>query len=122
MVLNPKAQVEHILCDGHLTGSLYALGLKNAAQGELEKAAGVETSIGYDLIREKHLLFFRLYRRGSGLSLFAKFCSAGNDALNFLKRMRNLQESENLRVLFISNLIGLRWLLSHSATNTMNAV
>jgi len=121
MVLNPKAQVEHIFCEGHLTGSLYALFLKNAALGELEKTAGVETS-GYDFIRESNLFFFRLYRRGSGLSLFAKFCSVATDALYFLKRTRSLQESENLRVLFISNLIGLRWLLSDSATNKMNAV
>ena len=113
MVLNSKAQVEHIFGDGHLTGSLYALGLKNAAQEELEKT-GVETSVGYDLLRERHLFFFRLYRRGSGLSLFAKFCSAGNEALDFLKRMKNLREFENLRVLLISNLIGLRWLLSQS--------
>ena len=114
MVLNPRAQVEHILCGRHLTGSLYALGLKDAGQGELEKTAGVDTSVGYDLLREKHLFFFRLYRRGSGLSLFAKFCSAGNDALDFLKRMKNPGESESLRVLLVSNLIGLRWLLSQS--------
>lgn len=121
MVLNPKAQVEHIFCDGHLTGSLYALGLKNAVPAELGKTAGVEKS-GYDMIMEKYLFFFRLYRRGSGLSLVARFCSVLNDALVFLKSIRSLQESENLKVLFIANLIGLRWLLSDSATNVVHAV
>lgn len=116
MVLNPKAQVKHILCDGHLTGSLFTLGLKNTVPSELEKTERVEKS-GYGIIGERYLFFFRLYRRGSGLSLFAKFCSVVNDALCFFKSMRSLQESKDLRSLFISNLIGLRWLLSESATN-----
>jgi len=111
MVLNPKAQVQHIYCEGHLTGSLYALSLKNAVPRELRKMAEVEKT-GYELLRENHLFFFRLYRRGSGLSLFGKFCSVANDALSSLKGMRSLGEFENLRVLFISNLVGLRWLLS----------
>jgi len=122
MVLNTKARVEHILLDGHLTGGLYANFVKNAAPGELEKPADVEKAraIGYDHIREEHLYFFRLYRRGSGLSLFAKFCSVANDALYFFKTVRSLRESKNLRVLFVSNLIGLSWLLSgaHGARNS----
>lgn len=111
MVLNPKAQVQHIFTKGHLTGSLYALGLKNPVSSELRKNAETEKA-GYELLKENHLFFFRLYHRGNGLSLLDKSCSAVNYALGSLRNMRSLEEFQNLKVLFVSNLIGLRWLLS----------
>jgi len=113
MVLNSKAQVQHLISGGHLTGSLYASGLKSVVPTELQKIPESE-NVGYELLRESHLFFFRLYRRGSGLSLLAKFCSVGNEALGSLMGLKSLREFRSLRVLFISNLAGLSWLLSGS--------
>lgn len=111
MVLNSKAQVQHIFSREHLTGSLYASGLKNAVPNQSRETTETE-KIGYELLRETHLFFYRLYQRGSGLSLFSKFCSIVNDSLSSLRDVRSLRGFGSFRVLLISNLVGMIWLLS----------
>jgi glycosyltransferase involved in cell wall biosynthesis len=113
MVLNPEAKVQHIFTGEHLTGDLYVQGLKNAALFKPQETENDEKP-NLDNVREMHLFFFRLYSRGSGLSLISKFCSVMVDTLFALKSLRKHREFENLRVLYASNVLGLRWLLSGS--------
>jgi glycosyltransferase involved in cell wall biosynthesis len=111
MVLNPKARVQHVFTGEHLTGDLYVQGLKNVTLSK-PRETGNDEKPGFDIVRERHLFFFRLYSRGSGLSLVSKFCSVMVDTLISLKSMGKIREFENVKVLYASNVLGLRWLLS----------
>lgn len=107
MVLNPKARVQHIFTGDHLTGGLYAQSLKNVTLPR-PRETGNDEKPDFDIVKERYLFFYRLYSRRSGLSLMSKFCSVMVDTLNSLKSM----DFENLKILYASNVVGLRWLLS----------
>jgi glycosyltransferase involved in cell wall biosynthesis len=110
MVLNPKAQVQHIFSGDHLTGGLYAEGLKNPIV--VEKETGRVEKPSFDNVRERNLFFYRLHRRGSGLSLVCKFCSVLVEALFSLRNVKNLDGFGVLKALCLSNATGVGWLLS----------
>jgi hypothetical protein len=116
MVLNSMAKVQHIFAEDHLTGSLYTLFLKDKMSEETKTGRKADLSV----LRERQLFFFRLYGKGNGLSLVSKLCSVLNDTLLSLKSFRNPHEFDNLRVLYVSNITGLRWLMSElSGTERM---
>lgn len=112
MVLNPKAQVQHIFSGDHLTGGLYAEGLKNA--NIVEKRTEKVEKPSFDNVRERNLFFYRLHGRGSGLSLVSKFCSVLIEVLFSVKSLRNLEEFGVLKALCLSNATGVGWLLSEN--------
>lgn len=108
MVHNPHARVDHIFCEGHLTGNLYAMNLKD----KVPEHAKEDAKPDFDIVKERHLFFYRLYGKRGGLSLVSKICSILSDTVYSLKNIKDPYELGNLKVLYLSNITGLKWLMS----------